>query len=184
MMNITVNIEPYVLDKSSDFVRLIERIRGCIRERQRRKIYSMNHFIEHLKRAIQDNPFIARALFRFYQTIKNISTQKTREQSEEFSSTMSFDNDQSKMSFEENISIGHLGRMKEQNSSKSDLAKISFPTPQSLDTSRQTNGLMTKTTFNAITKVNHCHRQPMSNVCLLRLHINVRQVTLKFSNIF
>lgn len=74
---------------------------------------------------------------------------------------MSFDNDQSKMSFEENISIGHLGRMKEQNSSKSDLAKMSFPTPQStksitnlFDTSRQTNGLMTKTTYNAITKVN------------------------------
>lgn len=86
MMNITVNIEPYVLDKSLNFVRLIERLRRCIRERelsteqQRRKIYSINHFIEHLKRAMQDNPFIARALFRFYQTIKNISAQKNREQ--------------------------------------------------------------------------------------------------------
>lgn len=100
---------------------------------------------------------------------------------------MSFDNDQSKMSFEENISMGHLGRMKEQSDSKSDLTKRSFPTPKSMmnfDTSRQSNGLMTKTTLNAIMKVKDHHRQSMLNIFLIRFHINVRQGILKCSNIF
>lgn len=77
-----MNIESYSLDRSVNFVRLIERIRECLREREfsmeHRKIYSINHFIEHLKRSIQDNPFITRALFRFYQMINNISVRKNR----------------------------------------------------------------------------------------------------------
>jgi hypothetical protein len=80
-----MNIELYTLNKSSDFLRLIERIRECIREReitkeqqQRRKIYSIIHYIEHLKRCINDNPLIGRALIRFYNTIKNFSSQNNR----------------------------------------------------------------------------------------------------------
>lgn len=33
-MNFTINIESYTLNKNSNFVRLIEQIRQCIRERE------------------------------------------------------------------------------------------------------------------------------------------------------
>lgn len=72
------------MTKSSNFLSLIERIRDCIRERelnqeqQRRKTYSIIHYIEHLKRCINDNPLIGRALFRFYNTIKKFSSQNNR----------------------------------------------------------------------------------------------------------
>jgi hypothetical protein len=75
-----MNIELY---KSSDFLRLIERIRQCIHKReinteQHRKIYSIIHYIEYIKRCINDNPLIGRALIRFYNTIKNFSSQNNR----------------------------------------------------------------------------------------------------------
>ncbi len=84
-MNFTINIQSRTLNKSPDFLRLIERIRQCLREReitkeqqQSRKIYSILHYIEHLKRCMNDNPLIGRALFRFYNTIKNFSSQNNR----------------------------------------------------------------------------------------------------------
>lgn len=80
-MNFTINIEPTVLNKNPNFIRLIERIRSCIHERKKekhRKIYSTIHYIEHIKRCINDNPLIGRALLRFYNTIKNFSSQTNR----------------------------------------------------------------------------------------------------------
>jgi len=80
-MNFTINIESHTLNKSPNFLRLIERIRQCIHEREkqrRRKTYSIIHYIEHLKRCINDNPLIGRALFRFYNTIKKLSSQNNR----------------------------------------------------------------------------------------------------------
>lgn len=81
-MNFTINIEPYTINKSPNFLRLIERIRECIHEREkiieRRKIYSILNYIEHIKRCINDNPMIGRALFRFYNTIKTFSSQTNR----------------------------------------------------------------------------------------------------------
>jgi hypothetical protein len=84
-MNFTINIESHTLNKSPNFLRLIERIRQCIHEHEitkdqqrHRKIYSIIHYIEHIKRCINDNPLIGRALFRFYNTIKNFSSQNNR----------------------------------------------------------------------------------------------------------
>ena len=84
-MNFTINIESHTLNKTPNFIRLVERIRECIRKReitkeQHRhiKIYSINHYIEHIKRCINDNPLIGRALFRFYNTIQTFSSRNTR----------------------------------------------------------------------------------------------------------
>jgi len=90
-MNFTINIESHTLNKNPNFLRLIERIRQCIREREitkdqqrHRKTYSIIHYIEHLKRCINDNPLIGRALFRFYTTIKNFSSQNNRRNRKKF----------------------------------------------------------------------------------------------------
>jgi hypothetical protein len=84
-MNFTINIDSHTLNKNPNFIRLIERIRQCVRERevtkeqqQRRKIYSIIDYIEHIKRCINDNPLIGRALFRFYNTIKTFSSKNNR----------------------------------------------------------------------------------------------------------
>jgi hypothetical protein len=76
-----MNIESRSLNKTPNFVRLVERIRQCIREREqqrRTKIYSTIHYSEHIKRCINDNPLIGRALFRFYNIIKNFTSQNNR----------------------------------------------------------------------------------------------------------
>ena len=172
------------MNRNPNFLRLIEHLRQCLRERefskeqqqQRRKIYSINHFIEHLRQCIHDNPLLARALFRFYHAIKNFSSQKNRKKNgilliiiemlfelEDFSSTILDENEPSKNGFEEKISVDTLYGMNEENASKSDLSKLSSITArstkstrnfvQTLNVSRQPTGLLTKTTFNAIRKV-------------------------------
>ncbi len=84
-MNFTVNIESHTLNKSPNFIRLIERIRQCIREReitkekqQHIKIYSIIYYIEHIKRCMNNNPLIGRALIRFYNIIKEFPSQNNR----------------------------------------------------------------------------------------------------------
>jgi hypothetical protein len=84
-MNFIIDIEAHTLNKSTNFVRLVEYIRQCLREReiikeQQRhiKTYSIIHYIEHIKRCINDNPLIGRALFRFYNTIKKFPSQNNR----------------------------------------------------------------------------------------------------------
>lgn len=74
----------------------------------------------------------------------------------EFSSAILFNNNESKTSLEEKISIENFD-------SKSDITKISLTTSQStkstthfiqsIDLPRQTSGLMTKATLTAINKV-------------------------------
>ena len=89
-MNFTVDIKPHTLNKSPNFIDLVERIRQCVREREitkeqrRTKTYSTIHYIEHIKRCINDNPLIGRALFRFYNTIKNFSFQNNRMKKKKF----------------------------------------------------------------------------------------------------
>jgi hypothetical protein len=84
-MNLIVNIDSHTLNKSPNFIRSIERIRECIRSReiaqgkQRHvKIYSIIHYIDHIKRYMTDNPLIGRALLRFYSIIKNFPLQNNR----------------------------------------------------------------------------------------------------------
>lgn len=87
-----MNIQAYTLNRNPNFLRLIEHLRQCFRERefskeqqqQRRKIYSINHFIEHLRRCMHENPLLARVLFRFHHTIKNFSSLTNRKTNESF----------------------------------------------------------------------------------------------------
>jgi DNA-binding MltR family transcriptional regulator len=71
-----------------------------------------------------------------------------------------FENNQSKMSFEDKISIDNLYRINEDN----ETSKISLTMSQSMKSmqtsgiARQTSSLMTKTTFNAINKVDYKNR--------------------------
>ncbi|CAF4053590.1 unnamed protein product [Adineta steineri] len=169
-MNYTIDIETYRLNKTPNFIHLIEHIRQCIRKReitkeqqQRRhtKIYSILHYIENIKRCINDNPLIGHVLVQFYSIINNYSSQTNR-----FSSTIIFDNTESKISLEETASMDNFYTI----NPKSDLSKISLTNSQStelnnlqsikstthfiqpLHISHQTTGLMTKATLMAINK--------------------------------
>ncbi|CAF3881194.1 unnamed protein product [Rotaria magnacalcarata] len=82
-MNFIVNKESYTYNKTPNYNRLIERVRQCIRERelekqQHVKVYSMNHYAEHIKRCIHDNPSVGRVLFQFYNAVKNFPSQNNR----------------------------------------------------------------------------------------------------------
>ncbi|CAF1300649.1 unnamed protein product [Adineta steineri] len=169
-MNYTIDIETYRLNKTPNFIHLIEHIRQCIRKReitkeqqQRRhtKIYSILHYIENIKRCINDNPLIGHVLVQFYSIINNYSSQTNR-----FSSTIIFDNTESKISLEETASMDNFYTI----NPKSDLSKISLTNSRStelnnlqsikstthfiqpLHISHQTTGLMTKATLIAINK--------------------------------
>ena len=154
-MNFTVNLKTHTLNKSPNFIRLVERIRQCIREReitkekqQHMKIYSITHYIEHIKRCMNNNPLIGRALIRFYNIINN------------FQSPIDFDSAESKISLEDKSSIRNLYSSGSEINLKTDLSKISLTKStthfiQPIGVSRQTNGLMTKTTLAAINKVHH-----------------------------
>ncbi len=75
----------------------------------------------------------------------------------EFSSTILFDNNESKMSLDEKISIDNLYTINNEIYPKSDLSKISLTRSQSTKSTthfiRQTSSLMTKATLTAINKV-------------------------------
>ncbi|CAF1231595.1 unnamed protein product [Rotaria magnacalcarata] len=169
-MNFIVNKESYTYNKTPNYNRLIERVRQCIRERelekqQHVKVYSMNHYAEHIKRCIHDNPSVGRVLFQFYNAVKNFPSQNNR-----FRSTIILDNNESKMSLDDKTSIDYSSRMSTQFESKADLSKINLATSQSTQLnnlaavkstthfiqpvriSRRIGGLMTKTTLAAINK--------------------------------
>lgn len=86
-MNSIVNNPSHMHNTIPNFNRLVEYIRQCVRERemkkeqqyQRVKSYStMAHYVQHIKRCMQENPLVGRALFQFYHTIKNYSLQHNR----------------------------------------------------------------------------------------------------------
>ncbi|CAF3437861.1 unnamed protein product [Rotaria socialis] len=164
-MNFVVNKESYTYNKTPNFNRLIERVRQCIRERelekqQHVKVYSMNHYAEHLKRCIHDSPSVGRALFQFYNVVKNFPSQNNR-----FRSTIILDNNESKMSLDGKTSIDYSSRTSTQFESKTNLTmsqsthldnltavKSTTHFIQPVRVSRRIGGLMTKTTLAAINK--------------------------------
>ncbi|CAF1054959.1 unnamed protein product [Rotaria sordida] len=174
-MSFIVNNESHIYNKTSNFNRLIERIRQCIREREMAKeqqqqqqcikISSILHYIEHIKRCIYENPLIGRVLFQFYNTIKHFPSQNNR-----FPSTFIFDNNESKMNLDDKTSINNLSTVSSLIETKSDLSKKNLTISQSTELnnlqtikstthfiqpfriSRQIGGLMTKATLSAITK--------------------------------
>ncbi|CAF4378775.1 unnamed protein product, partial [Adineta steineri] len=115
----------------------------------------------NIKRCINDNPLIGHVLVQFYSIINNYSSQTNR-----FSSTIIFDNTESKISLEETASMDNFYTI----NPKSDLSKISLTNSRStelnnlqsikstthfiqpLHISHQTTGLMTKATLIAINK--------------------------------
>ncbi|CAF3243817.1 unnamed protein product [Rotaria socialis] len=164
-MNFVVNKESYTYNKTPNFNRLIERVRQCIRERelekqQHVKVYSMNHYAEHLKRCIHDSPSVGRALFQFYNVVKNFPSQNNR-----FRSTIILDNNESKMTLDDKTSIDYSSRTSTQFESKTNLTmsqsthldnltavKSTTHFIQPVRVSRRIGGLMTKTTLAAINK--------------------------------
>ena len=82
-MNFAVNLDSPTFNRTPKFIRLVEHVRQCLRQRaemphRQVKSYSAVHYIEHIKRRMNENPSVARALFRFYNTVRNFSPQMNR----------------------------------------------------------------------------------------------------------
>ena len=78
-MNFAVNLQSSTFNQTSSFLRLVEHIRRCVHERQQIKQQrSVTDYIDHLKRSMNENPLLARALFQFYATIKTFSSRNNR----------------------------------------------------------------------------------------------------------
>ncbi|CAF0732606.1 unnamed protein product [Adineta ricciae] len=143
-MNFAVNLQSSTFNQTSSFLRLVEHIRRCVHEREQIKHQrSVSDYIEHLRRSMNENPLLTRALFQFYATIKTFSSQNNHEKTS-LDNLYTIDHDIDLKSSLSEISLTDL------KPTKSTTHYI-----QPMNNTHQTTGLLTKATLTAINKAPH-----------------------------